>query len=98
MRDPWCRVCGKRAVSGHHLIYKSGGGDDIEDLIVPTCGDGTRDCHGLLHAGDREARAKLGRNLRVEEIQAVMDKLGPEPGLAYLERRYFLPRRTDGDE
>jgi hypothetical protein len=94
-RDPWCRVCGQRASSGHHLVYRSGGGDDIEEMIVPTCGDGTSGCHGKLHAGDRMARRRLGRNLRPEEVLAVLKRMGPERGLDYLRRRYFLPRRAE---
>jgi hypothetical protein len=90
LRDPWCRVCGQRATSGHHLLYASGGGDDLEDMIVPVCGSGTTGCHGKLHAGDRQARRRLGRSLRPAEVLAVLKRLGPDRGIDYLRRRYFL--------
>lgn len=48
-RDHWrCRVpgCGRRNnLHAHHIIFRSAGGDDLEENLVTVC----RGCHEALH-------------------------------------------------
>lgn len=90
-----CAACGGPAATGHHVIAKGGPhyGDDVDENIIPTCGSGTTGCHGLYHAGDVETRMAMGLHIleqRTDVIAYVLTKLGPEPGLDYLRRRYFI--------
>lgn len=73
-----CRICGRTASDGHHVVLRSQGGDDVEDNIVPLC----HEHHMQYHAGV-ERRLKL----TTEEFQYVIAKLGREPGLAYMQKR-----------
>ena len=72
-----CRVCGKAATDGHHIVLRSQSGDDVEENIVGLC----HECHMEYHAG--KGRLKL----RPEEFQYVVGKLGRQPALEYLKKR-----------
>jgi 5-methylcytosine-specific restriction endonuclease McrA len=85
-----CRVCmvprlngGSSAhepypVSFHHVVPKSLGGDDIEDNVVPLCGDGTRGCHGKVESHDPSALLQLCAGLTDAEYAYVIGKLGED--------------------
>ena len=60
LRNPWCLVCGELAGSAHHVIKRGRGGDDVQENLVPLCGDGTRGCHGLIEANDPGTKKLLG--------------------------------------
>jgi len=86
-----CVACRKGyAQDPHHVVFKSAGGDDVEDNIVPLCVF----CHGTFHHGlpeDREAVAEnIGRALKERHIRYVLRKLGVGAGDDYLRRRYHL--------
>jgi hypothetical protein len=89
--EPGRRIVGFEyvALSRHHIVPRSSGGDDVEPNIVPLCGDGVRGCHGAVEAWDREARAKLRESLRPEEVAYVIERKGE----AWLDRNY--PRSTE---
>jgi hypothetical protein len=89
---PWC-WCGNSAASGHHVIKRSQGGDDVIANIVPACGSGTTGCHGLLEAEDEQTRRALGEYLlgeRPDTIAYVLGKLGDVAGADWLRRRLFV--------
>lgn len=48
---PHCASCGRWALndSGHHVLPKDKGGDDVQANIVVLCGSGTSRCHGAHH-------------------------------------------------
>jgi 5-methylcytosine-specific restriction endonuclease McrA len=33
----YCKICGKRAVNLHHIIYRSQGGTDDPSNLIPLC-------------------------------------------------------------
>ena len=72
-----CRMCGRAASDGHHVVLRSQGGDDVEENIVPLC----HECHMRYHAG--QGTMKLKR----DELQYVIGKLGRAPALEYLRKR-----------
>jgi hypothetical protein len=93
-----CRVCGEHAVwaiSYHHLVPRSLGGDDVEDNLIPLCGDGTTGCHGKLEnhprGWERIAHA-VRHSLTPAELGYVLDTKGME----FLER--YLPMGTPADD
>lgn len=77
--DPGCRGCGRRASEGHHIVYRSQGGDDDPDNTMPLC----MLCHHRLHA-----EGHLDVPLSWREVCYVVGKLGAAQGRSYLERRY----------
>ncbi len=87
--DDECRVCGNFATDAHHVLYRSRGGDDVTENIIPLC----HDCHMALHfsAGPdyEEVRRAIGESLREEEVAYVLRRLGPTEGAAFLERHYY---------
>lgn len=87
-----CRVCESRATDPHHVVYRSRGGDDIEENIVGLC----HDCHMTLHhaGGDdaRYVRHEIGRTLRDEELLYAIRRLGPNEGPAFLFNAYGVPQ------
>lgn len=86
-----CRVCVRPASNGHgfhvvtfhHLVPRSMGGDDVEDNIVPLCGDGTRGCHGAVTQRASGALHALDLSLSEAGRAYVVGKLG-ESGPARL--------------
>jgi HNH endonuclease len=103
LRDRECRGCGSPASEGHHILFRSGRGDDVPDNIVPLCDV----CHAIVHRGGGHPRqftvwrqatkaevnhivVRIGRSFTREEILYVLDKLGDSPGREYLSRRYSL--------
>jgi HNH endonuclease len=88
-QDVACRACGEPSSDGHHILYRSKGGDDVEDNVVGLC----HDCHMALHKWLTEGgliRAEVGKRLRPEEIRYVLDRLGDDPGRVFLERYYSV--------
>jgi 5-methylcytosine-specific restriction endonuclease McrA len=80
-----CRVCeDAKAVSLHHVLPRSQGGDDVAENLVELCGDGTTGCHGLVEARDPWARSLLGQRLTVPERAYVITK----QSVAWLEKNY----------
>lgn len=90
-----CRVCGAAAYTGntslHHLVPRSGGGDDVEDNLVPLCGSGTTGCHGKIESRDKEASRRLRANLSKDEYEYVVRKKGWD----WLDQRYPLEPTLD---
>lgn len=82
-----CRLCGRPAQDAHHLIFRSHGGDDVPENLIPLC----RRCHDSIHASDRIARMSLMLTLRDEERAYVVSKLGDnDHAAAWAERVYGL--------
>jgi 5-methylcytosine-specific restriction endonuclease McrA len=82
----YCRLCGERAETAHHIVARNKGGDDVGENLMEVCGDGTRGCHGRIEARDPETCAAVRTNLRGSELEYVLRKKGE----AWLERRYPL--------
>lgn len=96
LRDRTCRGCGKDAGEGHHIVFRSQGGDDVEDNIAPLCSF----CHTVMHdstkPGERDIiRETIGKHLQPEEVDYVLDRLGEDEGAAYLRRFYKLDVTPD---
>lgn len=87
-----CRVCGKPASNGDHIIQKGAPhyGDDVEENVVPLCGTGTSGCHGKKHDRDPETMLIYGERLKPDEIEYVRSKLGQEEGDAWLFNTFRL--------
>lgn len=90
-----CYSCHEAASDGHHIIFRSHGGDDVEENIAPLC----HACHEILHTdtGDDAAmvRRQIGRSMLrsdLGEIAHVLDKKGAE-GEYYLRRQYTIGPR-----
>jgi hypothetical protein len=80
-----CRVCCQPYdLTRHHLVPVSLGGDDVDDNIVPLCGDGTRGCHGLVEDFRADYRHALRLTMAAEEVAYVVAKKGE----AWLDRYY----------
>lgn len=76
-----CRVPGRNiyAVTMHHIVPKSLGGDDVSENIIPLCGSGTHGCHGLIEShgrGHREIASRIRHRLRPEELRYALTKKG----------------------
>lgn len=76
--------CDELATQAHHIVFRSMGGDDVEDNMLPLC----TDCHVLVHS-----KGPCAIQLRAEEIRYVRQKFvqmgrGKQAGDAYIERRY----------
>jgi hypothetical protein len=97
---PDCLACGYRHVQAHHLISRGRGGDDVLENLIPLC----TLCHGALHTGrthtayghavtQESVLWAIGRFLvseaGTEHVIYVLRKLGPEAGIAFLERFGF---------
>jgi hypothetical protein len=90
-----CALCGEvwQRLSLHHVIPRSAAGDDVIENLVMLCGSGTTGCHGMVEAGDAEARAQLGVYLyqhRLDTLNYIREKLGLYESNAWLERHLFL--------
>jgi hypothetical protein len=88
-----CRGCGTTTgkITGHHMVPKSLGGDDVAANIIPLCGSGTQGCHGAIedHNPGWEAIATAVReSLSPLELQYALAKKG----------RYWLDRYLPHDE
>lgn len=86
--------CGKPSATGHHVLARGQGGDDVAANIVPLCGSGTTGCHGLIENEDVKARRMLGRWIkkhRPDTIAYVREKLGKQAGDDWLRRRLYAP-------
>lgn len=90
-RDQSCRACGQRGSDAHHILYRSLGGDDVEDNIVCLC----RRDHMVIHFDATEEasaiRAEIGKHLTAHEIGYVTAKRGDTEGREYLLRYYAVP-------
>lgn len=85
--------CGKPSATGHHVLSRGQGGDDVPANILPLCGSGTTGCHGLLENEDEKTRRMVGRWVkkhRPDTIVYVKGKLGDVAGRDWLKRRLFL--------
>ena len=66
-----CECCGRSnlRLSGHHIIPRSEGGDDVRGNVLVCCGDGTTLCHGALEGNPywiTEIRTDGNREIRTE--------------------------------
>lgn len=80
LREGRCRIC-KRVdlpLTRHHLIPRSLRGSDVDENIVPLCGDGVRGCHGLIEARNEEACMKLRASLSKRELAHVIQRKGAQ--------------------
>lgn len=81
-----CRAgCGYLAMHAHHVLFRSKGGDDVEDNIIGLCFE----CHRAFHDADEETRRSVGAALRGREKKYLRRKLGVEPAIAFLARYYW---------
>jgi hypothetical protein len=98
LTDRECRAgCGSTASEGHHLLFRSQGGDDVAANVVPVC----TDCHAALHSGVRVGldgrrrtarivRCAIAANLRPENRAYLDEKLGgPDRTVEFLGRVYY---------
>ena len=81
-----CRVCVRTLSNGgtpsyaphrvqfHHLVARVQGGDDVEDNIVPLCGN----CHSLVTRRSRPALRALSESLSDFERGYVRRKVGAD--------------------
>lgn len=87
-----CRLCGAaanvRGLTRHHLVPKGQGGDDIDENIVPLCGDGTRGCHAEVEYRTAGYRQRLRAKLSPDEYAYIIDK----KGASWLNSRSGYPR------
>ncbi len=86
-------LCDGVGATGHHVMPKGNGGDDVDENIVTASGSGTTGCHGLLENNDVTARRLLGEHLVLERpdvLDYVRDKLGEVAGNDWLSRRLFI--------
>lgn len=86
-----CAVCGEPSATGHHVLAKGDGGDDVLENIVPLCGSGTTGCHGLVENRDWEALRALGSWIlacRPDVLEYLFRKL-PQPE-SWIERNLYL--------
>jgi hypothetical protein len=95
-----CYACGKPASDGHHVLFRSHGGDDVPENIAPLC----HDDHMLLHFGSGEEREivarQIGETLLAHDrdvIKYAIDKLGYWEGWDFLERIYYIHRPAKCD-
>lgn len=84
-------LCDRTRYSLHH-VHKHPR-DDMESNLVMLCGDGTRGHHGMIEAGNRDARAALGLYI-LDERRDVIDYLtvklgGAEQARAWLQRSLY---------
>lgn len=88
--------CGKPSATGHHVLSRGNGGDDVLANIVPMCGSGTTGCHGLVENEDKAACKRLGRWIREHRPDTVLyltSKLGSSRQADdWLRRRLYAPR------
>lgn len=83
-KEKRCRSCGRPFGTGlrltrHHLVPKSRQGDDVDDNLVPLCGDGTTGCHGIYTTmrGKPEwhlVARSIRRSLTWKELRYVVTK------------------------
>jgi hypothetical protein len=75
-------------LSRHHLVPRGrfglGGGDDVDENLVPVCGDGSRGCHGAIERREPGYRQRLRGRLKAVEVAYVLGKRGA----AWLDRHY----------
>lgn len=96
-----CGICGHRSETGHHVISRKQGGDDVLANIVPLCGSGTTGCHGRIENEEIGARKVLGAHLvenRPDVIEYVREKLGPVQAHDWLRRRLYVSLVTPSEE
>jgi len=86
LADRECRVCGRPASHGHHLVYRSQGGDDYEGNIIPLC----HVCHDKVHAGSTPVRRQIILTLTADERAYVVSKFG-DNAAGWAERVYGYP-------
>lgn len=96
LRERGCVVCGRPAATGHHVLPRGRGGDDVAENLVALCGSGTTGCHGDIENRDPAASRALGDYLVAERRDVVAylrRKLGIRPARAFLYRRYHVEVR-----
>lgn len=88
IREGHCRLCCHSlnalnlrgiGLTRHHLIARIQGGDDVDDNLVPLCGNGTTGCHGDVEHYRAMARERLRRVLTQDELRYVNER-GAEQG------------------
>ena len=85
--------CGKPSATGHHVVARGRGGDDVLANILPLCGSGTTGCHGLIENEDVKTRKMIGKWIKLhrpDTIAYVQGKMGREAGDDWLRRRLYL--------
>ncbi len=92
---PVCQVCGKPwpryAMSIHHIVPRSQGGDDVEANFAYVDGHGSSGCHGCLESRRNGARFRLRQVLS----QAQVDYVVAKKGQAWLDRHYPVSAVSD---
>jgi len=78
--SPGCRMCSSRSTAAHHIIRRRDG-DDVEDNLVPLCGE----CHTRYHDGE------LFLMLTRSETHYVVDKLGLERAWHFFGQKRLVP-------
>lgn len=79
LRDTRCRneMCPNMATDAHHILKRSGGGDDVQENIMPLC----HACHMKFHAGQLPHLRVFG-----DERAYLIGKLGEGRAKSYLDR------------
>lgn len=94
-----CRGCpdatlSEYAVTLHHLVPRSLGGDDVAGNLIPLCGDGTLGCHGIVEDGrGREDFAAVSARIRARETDEEREYVIRKKGREWLE--IYYPKGPD---
>lgn len=90
-REGRCRVCaGRYLLSRHHVVPKGQRGDDVDENLVPLCGE----CHGALHRDDQpqfRGGRTIGQVLRVKLRADELAYIVAKKGEAWLDAHYPRP-------
>lgn len=94
LQDRECRVadCGAVATDPHHIVYRSIGGDDVEDNIVGLCNHHHEILHFSASEDYWETRFAIGESLQDREILYAIDRLGIDEGVSFMRRAYGVPQ------
>lgn len=80
-----CRSCGSvDELELHHLVYRSQGGDDHIDNLIPLCST----CHGLTHRGSPAGRGNVAQAIRASLSLRETAYCISRKSLTWLDSRY----------
>lgn len=89
--DRECWGCEGPPSDPHHFVFRSDGGDDVDENLIPLC----HHCHMLYHFGTGDDREEVlaGIRERIRErgenrVTYVIRKLGARPAMEFMKARY----------
>lgn len=103
-RERNCVVCGNPGANAHHVLYGSWAGrrENVLPNGVMLCGSGTTGCHGKMHGnGNTEVATAIGeyiRDHRPDTLSYLATKLGANPAVDYMRRRYYTEVKMDAPQ